>query len=45
MRMLLIRACNPSLSLHHCMQNWAAIAAKLREAPRKRQYQCEAELA
>jgi hypothetical protein len=42
MHMLLRRACNPPLSLYRCMQSWRAIAAKLRESPRKRRYQCEA---
>jgi hypothetical protein len=43
MHMLLSRACNPDLSLRKCMRQWQDIAARLREAPRLRQYQCEAE--
>jgi hypothetical protein len=43
MHMLLSRACNPALSLHQCMQHWQEIAARLREAPRLRLYQCEVE--
>lgn len=43
MHTLLSRACNPQLSLRDCMQRWPALAARLREAPRLRQYQCEAE--
>jgi hypothetical protein len=45
MHMLLRKACNPPLSLHRCMQGWHDIAAKLRESPRKRRYQCEVVLA
>ena len=45
MHMLLSRACNPSLSLRNCMQRWGEIAARLREAPRLRPYQCEVEWA
>ena len=41
MHMLLSKACNPPLSLRLCMQDWLDIAAKLREPPRKRLYQCE----
>jgi hypothetical protein len=41
MHMLLSKACNPPLSLRRCMDGWNDIAAKLREAPRKRRYQCE----
>ena len=41
MHMLLRNACNPPLSLRQCMQGWRDIAAKLRESPRKRRYQCE----
>jgi hypothetical protein len=43
MHMLLTRACNPPLSLRECMRRWPELAAKLREAPRLRPYQCEAE--
>ena len=43
MHMLLSRACNPDLSLRGCMQRWQEIAARLREPPRLRQYQCDAE--
>jgi hypothetical protein len=43
MHMLLSRACNPALSLRECMQRWPALAARLREAPRLRPYQCEVE--
>lgn len=43
MHMLLSRACNPDLSLRKCMQRWQDIAARLREAPRLRPYQCEAD--
>jgi hypothetical protein len=42
MHMLLSRACNPPLSLRECMQHWPELAARLREAPRLRPYQCEA---
>ena len=42
MHMLLSRACNPALSLRECMQRWQDIAARLREPPRLRPYQCEA---
>ncbi len=45
MRMLLSKACNPPLSLRRCMQGWRDIAAKLREPPRKRRYQCEGQWA
>jgi hypothetical protein len=41
MHMLLRKACNPDLSLRDCLGKWGAIAAKLREAPRERKYQCE----
>jgi hypothetical protein len=41
MHMLLSRACNPALSLRECMQRWQDIAARLREPPRLRPYQCE----
>ena len=34
-------ATNPPLSLRRCMHDWRDIAAKLREPPRKRRYQCE----
>jgi hypothetical protein len=43
MHMLLSRACNPTLSLRDCMQRWQELAARLREAPRLRPYQCEAQ--
>ncbi len=43
MHVLLSRACNPDLSLRQCMQQWHKIAARLREAPRLRPYQCEVE--
>ena len=45
MHMLLSKACNPSLSLQRCMHEWRDIAAKLREPPRKRRYQCERDMA
>jgi len=45
MHMLLSRTCNPPLSLHDCMRDWTKIAARLREAPRLRQYQCEVDWA
>ena len=45
MHMLLSRACNPNLSLRDGMRDWANIAARLREPPRLRQYQCEVEWA
>lgn len=41
MHLLLRNAGNPPLSLLRCRQDWCNIAAKLRESPRKRQYQCE----
>jgi len=41
MHLLLRNACNPTLSLLLCIQDWRHIAAKLRESPRKRRYQCE----
>ena len=43
MHMLLSRACNPELSLRKCMPCWQDIAARLREPPRLRPYQCEAD--
>ena len=43
MHMLLSRACNPQLSLRDCMQRWPELAARLREPPRVRTYQCEVE--
>ena len=45
MHMLLSRACNPELSLRDCMRRWPELAARLREAPRLRPYQCEQEWA
>lgn len=45
MHMLVRQACNAPLSLQRCLQQWAAIAQKLREPPRrKRSYQCDGEL-
>jgi hypothetical protein len=45
MHMLLSRACNPELSLRQCMQRWRDIAERLREPPRLRPYQSEADFA
>ena len=43
MHMLLIRTCNPALSLRDSLSQWGEIAARLREGPRLRKYQCEIE--
>jgi len=41
MRFLVARAVNPQKRLIDALRNWNEIAAALREAPRKRQYQHE----
>jgi hypothetical protein len=42
MRFLLARAVNPAVSLQDGLRNWNAIAAGLREPPRKRRrYQAD----
>ena len=41
MHMLVSRACNPTVSLAHCLGNWQQIRFRLAEAHRQRVYQCE----
>jgi hypothetical protein len=41
MRFLLARAVNPEASLLEGLRNWNALAAALRERPRRRRYQAD----